>query len=170
MNDLNRVQRIGHLGQDPEVTYTEQGTARTISSVATHHSDAAGEEWQSETAWHRCAAWGKLGERCPQYLHKCCDGCRAQPADNSKGSTVSRIGSTTLSPARHDEPTEHEACRTPAQICTEACEQDRPCGDDGLTPDEVRADGEWPVMQQHPRTTTVRNVATGRGRDRRRGR
>jgi hypothetical protein len=29
VNDLNRVQRIGHLGQDPEVKYTATGTART---------------------------------------------------------------------------------------------------------------------------------------------
>ena len=35
MNDLNRVQLIGHLGQDPEVTYTATGTARTTFSVAT---------------------------------------------------------------------------------------------------------------------------------------
>ena len=36
MHDLNRVQRIGHLGQDPEVKYTT-GTARTTFSVATDH-------------------------------------------------------------------------------------------------------------------------------------
>ncbi len=28
MHDLNRVQLIGHLGQDPEVKYTEQGTCK----------------------------------------------------------------------------------------------------------------------------------------------
>ena len=35
MHDLNRVQLIGHLGQDPAVTYTATGTARTTFSVAT---------------------------------------------------------------------------------------------------------------------------------------
>ena len=35
MQDLNRVQLIGHVGQDPEVTYTGSGTARTTFSVAT---------------------------------------------------------------------------------------------------------------------------------------
>ena len=34
MNDLNRVQLIGHVGQDPEVTYTATGTARTTFRVA----------------------------------------------------------------------------------------------------------------------------------------
>ena len=35
MQDVNRVQLIGHLGQDPEVTYTATGTVRTTFSVAT---------------------------------------------------------------------------------------------------------------------------------------
>ena len=35
MHDLNRVQIIGHLGLDPEVTHTMTGTARTTFSVAT---------------------------------------------------------------------------------------------------------------------------------------
>src|ERR687885_1859517 len=45
MHDLNRVQRIGHVGQDPEVTYTATGTARTTFSVATsvRWKDAAGQ-------------------------------------------------------------------------------------------------------------------------------
>ena len=47
MKDLNRVQLIGHLGQDPEVKYTEQGTARTTFSVATR-------------------AWGQISPRKPK--------------------------------------------------------------------------------------------------------
>ena len=70
MRDLNKVQLIGHLGHDPEVRYLDNGTALTTFNVATHHSYAAGEERQTETEWHRCAAWGKLGELCAQYLHK----------------------------------------------------------------------------------------------------
>ena len=35
MHDLNRVQRIGHLGHVPEVKYTATGTARATPSVAT---------------------------------------------------------------------------------------------------------------------------------------
>ncbi len=37
MKDLNRVQLIGRLGHDPEVTYTATGTARTTLSVATSY-------------------------------------------------------------------------------------------------------------------------------------
>jgi len=38
MKDLNSVQFIGRLGQDPEVQYTDRGTARTTFGVATNRS------------------------------------------------------------------------------------------------------------------------------------
>ena len=65
MNGLNRMQFIGHLGQDPEATYTEQGTARTTFSVATsaHWKDADGQV-QESSEWTRCVAWGTLAEVC----------------------------------------------------------------------------------------------------------
>src|SRR5919202_4634597 len=71
MKDLNRVQLIGHLGHDPAVKYTEQGTARTTFSVATsyHWKDANGQE-QETTEWSRCVAWGTLAEVCAQSLSK----------------------------------------------------------------------------------------------------
>ncbi len=71
MNDLNRVQLIGHLGQDPEVTYTATGTARTTFSVATSQrwKDADGQV-QEATEWTRCVAWGTLAEVCAQYVSK----------------------------------------------------------------------------------------------------
>ena len=71
MHDLNRVQLIGHLGQDPEVTYTATGTARTTFSVATsyHGKDANGQA-QEATEWTRCVAWGALAEVCAQYVTK----------------------------------------------------------------------------------------------------
>ena len=71
MKDLNRVQLIGHLGQDPEVKYTAQGTARTTFSVATRDrwKDADGRV-QEATEWTRCVAWGTLAEVCAQYVAK----------------------------------------------------------------------------------------------------
>ena len=62
MNDLHRVQLIGHLGHVPEVRYLDNGTALTTFNIATNHSYTAGEERQTETEWRRCAAGGKLGE------------------------------------------------------------------------------------------------------------
>ena len=71
MKDLNRVQLIGHLGHDPEVKYTEQGTARTTFSVATRTrwKDADGQA-QESTEWTHCVAWGALAEVCAQYVTK----------------------------------------------------------------------------------------------------
>ena len=71
MNDLNHVQLIGHLGQDPEVMYTAIGAARTTFSVATsyHWKDADGQV-QEATEWTRCVAWGTLAEVCAQYVGK----------------------------------------------------------------------------------------------------
>ncbi len=71
MKDLNSVQLIGRLGQDPNVQYTDTGTARTTFSVATNRTwtDADGQA-QTETEWTRCATWGKLAEITAQYAHK----------------------------------------------------------------------------------------------------
>ena len=65
------IQLIGRLGQDPETTYTEQGTARTTFTLATsrHWKDAGGQA-QEETQWTRCVAWGAVGEIVVQYLSK----------------------------------------------------------------------------------------------------
>ena len=71
MKDVNRVQLIGHVGHDPEVTYTASGTARTTFSMATSQrwKDADGQV-QEATEWSRCIAWGTLGEVCAQYVNK----------------------------------------------------------------------------------------------------
>ena len=71
MKGLNRVQLIGHVGHDPEVTYTATGTARTTFSVATSYrwKDADGQA-QEATEWSRCVAWGTLAEVCAQYVNK----------------------------------------------------------------------------------------------------
>src|ERR671916_2230152 len=71
MKDLNAVQLIGRLGQDPDVQYNDRGTARTTFRVATNRTwtDADGQT-QTETEWARCATWGKLAEIAAQHAHK----------------------------------------------------------------------------------------------------
>ncbi len=71
MQDLNRVQLIGHVGHDPDVTYTATGTARTTFSVATsaRWKDADGQAHET-TEWTHCIAWGTLAEVCAQYVAK----------------------------------------------------------------------------------------------------
>lgn len=68
---LNKVQIIGRLGRDPEMRYTEQGSAVTNFSVATggKWTDRNGNE-RDDTEWFRVVAWDKLAETCNQYLTK----------------------------------------------------------------------------------------------------
>lgn len=68
---LNKVQIIGRLGADPEMRYTQGGSAVTQFSVATSRqwTDSAGER-QEETEWFRVITWNKLAEVCAQYLEK----------------------------------------------------------------------------------------------------
>jgi len=67
----NKLTFVGHLGGDPEMRYTPAGAAVTSFNVASNdqYTNEKGET-VSVTIWFRCAAWGKLGEVCNQYLHK----------------------------------------------------------------------------------------------------
>lgn len=69
---LNKVVLIGRLGKDPELKYTQGGTAVANFTVATSETwtDKASGEKKEKTEWHRIVAWGKLGEICGEYLAK----------------------------------------------------------------------------------------------------
>ncbi|MBI5019826.1 MAG: single-stranded DNA-binding protein [Ignavibacteriales bacterium] len=68
---LNKVMLIGHLGKDPEVSYTASGVAVGKFSIATNESwkDQDG-NLQERTEWHNIVVWRKLAEICGQYLKK----------------------------------------------------------------------------------------------------
>jgi single-strand DNA-binding protein len=68
---LNKVLLIGHLGKDPEVSYTASGVAVAKFSIATNErwKDQDGNT-QERTEWHNIVAWRKLAEICGQYLKK----------------------------------------------------------------------------------------------------
>jgi single-strand DNA-binding protein len=68
---LNKVLLIGHLGKDPEVSYTASGVAVAKFSIATNErwKDQEGNT-QERTEWHNIVAWRKLAEICGQYLKK----------------------------------------------------------------------------------------------------
>ena len=68
---LNRATLIGHLGKDPELSYTASGIAVAKFSMATNErwKDEAGNV-QERTEWHNIVAWRKLAEICGQYLKK----------------------------------------------------------------------------------------------------
>ena len=60
----NRATLIGFLGKDAEVKTTRNNAAFTVLSLATKRSwkDRESGDRMSETTWHRCIIWGKLGE------------------------------------------------------------------------------------------------------------
>jgi len=68
---VNKVILIGNLGSDPELRYTQSGTAVAKFRIATSEkfTDKSGAK-QERTEWHRVVAWGKLAEVCGQYLSK----------------------------------------------------------------------------------------------------
>jgi single-strand DNA-binding protein len=71
MASVNKVILLGNLGADPELRYTNSGTAVANFRMATNErwSDKNGTA-QERTEWHNIVAWGKLAEICGQYLQK----------------------------------------------------------------------------------------------------
>lgn len=68
---LNQVILMGNLTRDPELRQTPSGQSVCSFSLALNRSykDASG-EWQEATDYIDIVAWGPLGERVSQYLHK----------------------------------------------------------------------------------------------------
>ncbi len=71
MSGVNKVILIGNLGADPEVRFTQNGTAVANLRLATNerYKDRNG-EWQERTEWHRVVCFGRTAEVCQQYLKK----------------------------------------------------------------------------------------------------
>ncbi|HMB63071.1 MAG TPA: single-stranded DNA-binding protein [Eudoraea sp.] len=72
MNALrNKVQLIGHLGQDPEIVNLDNGGKLAKFSIATNETyrNAKGEKVE-DTQWHNIVAWGKTAEIVENYLAK----------------------------------------------------------------------------------------------------
>lgn len=63
---INKVILIGNVGRDPEVKYTQSGTAVCNFSLAT--TERYNEE--DHTEWHNIVAWKRLAEICGEYLTK----------------------------------------------------------------------------------------------------
>jgi single-strand DNA-binding protein len=68
---LNKTQLIGHLGQDPELRHTQDGTAVVNLTLATSErwKDKAGQR-QERTEWHRVVLFGRTAEVAAEYLNK----------------------------------------------------------------------------------------------------
>lgn len=67
----NLVILIGNLGGDPEVRYTQGGSAVASFTVATteKYKDKQG-NMQESVEWNKCVSYGKLAELAGEYLSK----------------------------------------------------------------------------------------------------
>lgn len=68
---MNKVMLIGHLGNDPEIRYTQDGIPVATFNLATttRWRDKDGKK-QEKAEWHRIVAWRRLAEICGEYLAK----------------------------------------------------------------------------------------------------
>ncbi len=71
MGSLNKVMLIGNLGRDPEIRYTQAGSAVANFSLATtdRWTDRQGQR-QERTEWHDIVAFDRLADLAQNYLKK----------------------------------------------------------------------------------------------------
>jgi single-strand DNA-binding protein len=71
MSSLNKIMLIGHLGKDPEIRYTPDGSPVATFSLATSENwtDKNGSR-QEHTEWHTIVAWNRLADLSKRFLSK----------------------------------------------------------------------------------------------------
>jgi single-strand DNA-binding protein len=67
----NKVQLIGHVGQDPEIKTLEGGRKLANITIATNdvYYKENGDKVEN-TEWHKVTAWGKTAEIVEKYVTK----------------------------------------------------------------------------------------------------
>lgn len=72
-NTVNRVELLGRVGMEPELTYTPNGNAVCHFSVATDEPTGKKDEegrYISRTQWTRVVAWRQTAEICENHVKK----------------------------------------------------------------------------------------------------
>ena len=71
MSGVNKVILVGHVGRDPEVRFTQGGTAVASFSIATNEAwtSKTGEK-QERTEWHKIVIWGKQAQLAGEWIKK----------------------------------------------------------------------------------------------------
>jgi single-strand DNA-binding protein len=70
MPNLNKVQLMGNLTRDPEVKYSQKGTAMCQLSIAVNRTYSVGDEKREEVTFIDIEAFGKQAETIGKYFHK----------------------------------------------------------------------------------------------------
>ncbi len=64
---INKVELLGRVGTEPEMTYTPNGTAVTKLRLAT---DRRRQDGQVEADWHNVVIWSKTAEAVNEHIGK----------------------------------------------------------------------------------------------------
>lgn len=67
---INKAILIGNLGADPEVKYTQSGTAVANFNLAVTETWTKDGKKEEKTEWLRIVAFSRLAEICGEYLTK----------------------------------------------------------------------------------------------------
>lgn len=70
MAGLNKVTIIGNLGRDPEVRYTQSGTAVCTLRIGATERRKEGDSWKDHTEWFTVISFGKTAENAGRFLKK----------------------------------------------------------------------------------------------------
>lgn len=69
---FNQITVTGHLGKDPDMRYTPQGTGicSFTMAVSERRKNTVSGEWEDNALWFKVKVWGKPSESASQYLSK----------------------------------------------------------------------------------------------------
>ncbi|HVA65624.1 MAG TPA: single-stranded DNA-binding protein [Elusimicrobiota bacterium] len=70
--EQNQVMLTGRLTRDPDIFFTQQGTAKCFFSIAVNqnYKDKASGEWKEQTSFVPVVVWREAAQRCKERLHK----------------------------------------------------------------------------------------------------
>jgi single-strand DNA-binding protein len=96
VSSVNKVIILGNLGADPEVRYSQAGTAIANLRVATSErwKDKQSGEQREQTEWHRVVCFARLAEIAGEYLRK---GAKVYIEGQLRTSTYEKDGETRYS-------------------------------------------------------------------------
>jgi single-strand DNA-binding protein len=67
---MNKVILQGNVGADPELRYSQAGSAILNIRLATTERFKKNDEWQETTSWHRVVVFGKQAENLSKIVTK----------------------------------------------------------------------------------------------------
>ena len=70
MASFNKVVLLGNLTRDPDLKFTQSGSALCKLGLAVNQKYKKGDEWVEDPVFVDITVWGKQAENCAEYLKK----------------------------------------------------------------------------------------------------